>query len=153
MRERSSSYCLDWHTGNNNLYWGGCHDGWNQKFFWENTAQTAQGWADYCNAYPDLKNAFCGGGTCTTANWWACRTHCYQYGYYEARPVGHTVGVSCGGQYAGPKPESLGTAMRMLSPYRGGEAYCADIHYGNGGTWYMYPCHDGSNQKFYWDTQ
>ena len=40
-------------------------------------------------------------------------------------------------------------ADRMLSPYG---SYCADIHYGNGGTLYMHPCHNGGNQKFYWDT-
>ena len=31
LRNRHDDNCLDWHTGNNNLYWGGCHDGANQK--------------------------------------------------------------------------------------------------------------------------
>jgi hypothetical protein len=139
--------CLDWHTGNNNLYWGGCHNGWNQKFFFENPAQTTQGWADYCNQYQDLKNAFCGGQTCTTNNWWSCRTHCYQYGFTENRPSPYAPGTSCAGQFKAPKAESYGEAKRMMSPWSG-SGDCIDMNLGSH-TLFMHPCHGGGNQKFY----
>ena len=40
----------------------------------------------YCNSYPDLKNAFCGGKDCTTSSEASsCFNHWYQYGKKEGR--------------------------------------------------------------------
>jgi len=40
---------------------------------------------EYCNEYNDLKNAFCGGQTCTAANNARCRQHWNQFGETEGR--------------------------------------------------------------------
>ena len=118
------------------------------QFYFEPT-ESAQDWADYCNHYQDLKNAFCGGGTCTTNNWWACRTHCYQYGFTEGRPIAYSSGNSCTGKFNVAKAESYSTGKRMFSPY--GD-WCVDMNL-QSSTLFMHPCHNGNNQKFYWDTQ
>ena len=188
LRNRHDDHCLDWHTGNNNLYWGGCHDGANQKvrrvfalhvhtsrtlshaslppppspfhhlharscftlyldrlsqFMFENPAQTAEGWVAYGNAYQDLKDQYCGGGTCGTDQWWALRTHCYDYGVDEARPIPRTSGSSCKGNFVVPKAEDVNSAARIQSPWEGRNE-CFDE--GPGSTLYMHTCHDGDNR-------
>ena len=39
----------------------------------------------YCNLYPDLKDAFCGGGSCTSAHAASCRSHWEAHGVHEKR--------------------------------------------------------------------
>jgi len=146
LRNRRDDHCLDWNTGNNNLFWFGCHDGANQKFMFENPAQTAEGWVAYGNAYQDLKDQYCGGGTCGTDQWWALRTHCYDYGVDEARPIPRTSGSSCKGNFVVPKAEDVNSAARIQSPWEGRNE-CFDE--GPGSTLIMFTCHDGDNQKFY----
>ena len=46
----------------------------------------------YCNAYPDLKNAFCSGEPCTTdTQVEACRNHWVRHGGQEGRGKGKMV--------------------------------------------------------------
>merc|ERR1719389_298575 len=47
----------------------------------------------YCNKYPDLANAFCGGGPCTPAHAVACENHWKVHGQGEGRqcPAGTMV--------------------------------------------------------------
>ena len=69
------------------------------------TAAATTSFVDYCNAWPDLKNAFCSGNECTAAQYEACRDHCYRHGISEPRPVLN----SCSGAIsAQPQPVDLG---------------------------------------------
>merc|ERR1719174_1230005 len=46
----------------------------------------------YCNAHPDLQNAFCGGGRCTEANAPACKSHWEAWGQKEGwSHICHTI--------------------------------------------------------------
>jgi len=105
--------------------------------------QTKGGWVAYGNAYQDLKDEYCGGGTCGTDQWWALRTHCYDYGVDEARPIPRTSGSSCKGNFVVPKAEDVNSAARIQSPWEGRNE-CFDE--GPGSTLYMHTCHDGDNR-------
>jgi len=115
--------CADYHTGNGEMYMGGCHDGNNQKF--------------YFDAYPvgrirtNHQSGKCLDWHMGNNNlyWGNCHDGNNQKFYFE----GHSW------------PTSSGGAQRMKSLY-GGE--CVDWHTGNDNL-YMGGCHGGNNQKFY----
>lgn len=54
----------------------------------------------YCNFWPDLQNALCGGNWCsTTAEFAACKTHFEHQGRWEGRDVDVCLQPACGGDY------------------------------------------------------
>ena len=69
----------------------------------------------YCNSYPDLKNAFCGGKDCTTSSEASsCFNHWYQYGKKEGR-ANNPVACSASSSNQGGLLAQKGTLKDRLS--------------------------------------
>lgn len=128
MRQNWDGKCLDWHTSNNNLYWGSCHTGSNQKFYFEfsgSYGKVKSPWdTSKCMDYNFNSGTLYMGG---------CHSGSNQLFYFE-------------GTSAGSTPVSSGTAKHLKTPYD--TSKCGDYHTSNN-DFYMGGCHVGGNQYFY----
>merc|ERR1719311_1325700 len=94
MQSRDGSITLD-QPAEIKIYFGERGGGAGLKFKWKGGSQgsftdrlglfTPGSFICYCNHYPDLKNAFCGGGECGYTNEAQCRSHWYDWGKGEGR--------------------------------------------------------------------
>ena len=128
IRTPASGLCADWHTGNDDMYMGQCHNGDNQKFYMEPLAAPHAG-----------QRFFSRYGT-HCLDWHMENDNLYWGGCHDGSNQKFFIENAA-------KAEAATSAARIMSKYKSNK--CVNLAYGT--SLIMSDCHDGNNQKFYFD--